>query len=650
MGVVQRLTRGSGLSNPNKSLLQALLDMPFGAPGITVTEKSALASTAVMACIRVISEDLASLPLQVFQKQAKGRNVAETHPLYPVLHHKANPMMTSFTLRETMQAHILSWGNGYAEIESDGAGDVRALWPLRPDRTKAYVVQGTRDQVVYFTYDPVSQSNVPLPADRVLHIPGLGFDGLSGYSPIKLHKDAISLALAAEKYAGKFYSNGAQPAGVLTTKEELSPEAHKRLKREWKEMHQGLDNAQRVAILEEGMDFKAVGMPLEEAQFIETRKYQTTDIARIYLVPPHRIGDLEKATFSNIEHQQLQYVIHTLRPWLVRWEQAMLVKLFTASEQVAYFAEFNVDGLLRGDSLSRQQSLEVKRRNGVINADEWRELENMNPLPGGQGKYYLVPLNMGTIDNVAEPPEPAPAPAPAANSKRSALARKRLTGAYRHILTETWRRIVRAEHDAVLAAADRYLARHGRDQFEQWSDSYYAKHRDWAGKLLAPLMNAMAEAIREEAATEVSLDPKVTEDYERAVSAYTDAVAKEHVDVSCAQVKMTARLSADPVASLNAMFKEWDDQRVGAIVNRELTRSCAAFSVATYREAGVWWLRWKAYGTATCEQCAKADGKLARIDGLFYTEAEAGRDVPIPPLHDGCSCAVEASWLAPKEA
>lgn len=367
--------------------------------GTHVNERKALQVSAVMACVKILSETIASLPLPVYKKlRPRGKERELDHPLYDILHDQANGEMTSFTWREVMQVHLALWGNAYCEIEYDDMWYVKGLWPLMPDRTFP-----DRDrksgQVVFRTTLPNGQG-VTLPQERVLHIPGLGFDGLKGLSPISMAREGIGLAMATEEYGARFFGNGAKPGGVLEHPGQLSDPARTNLRQSWNEMHRGLNNTHRIAILEEGMKYQQIGIPPEDAQFLETRKFQVTDIARIYRIPPHMIADLEKATFSNIEHQSIEFVVHAIRPWVVRWEQTMNWKLLTPKERKKFRIEFVIEGLLRGDTKSRYEAYAVGRQNGWLSPNDILELENMNPIPGGD--KYLVPLNMIPADHVEE--------------------------------------------------------------------------------------------------------------------------------------------------------------------------------------------------------------------------------------------------------
>lgn len=389
-----------GRPSPTDSVNSALT-FYFGgsAAGKPVNPRTAVQMTAVYACVRVIAETVASLPLNVYQYTDRGSEKAVGHPLYRILHDEPNHEMTSFILRETMLSHLLLWGNAYCQILRNGRGQVLGLYPLLPEKMAV-----DRDAGGNLTYDYTTRDGgvVRLRPEDVLHIPGLGFDGIMGYSPIALEKNAIGLGMAAEEYGSRFFSNGATPSGVLTHPNTVkNPTA---LRESWNAAYGGAGNSGKVAILEEGMKFEKVSVPNNEAQFLESRKFQVAEICRIYRVPPHLVGDLEHATFSNIEHQSISFAMYTIRPWLVRIEQAMNRALFTEKEKSrgpdsgCYYVRFNIDGLMRGSYKERMEGYAIGRQNGWLSADDIRELENMNPLPDGAGGgAYLCNGNMVPI-------------------------------------------------------------------------------------------------------------------------------------------------------------------------------------------------------------------------------------------------------------
>ena len=391
--------------------------------GKAVTERSAMQMTAVFSCVRILAEAIAGLPLHLYcYKEDGGKEKALGHPLYLLLHDEPNPEMSSFVFRETLMTHLLLWGNAYAQIIRNGKGEVVALYPLMPNRM---TVDRDSSGQLFYSYQ-MSNSDAPtmpggtviLKPSDVLHVPGLGFDGLVGYSPIAMAKNAIGLAIATEEYGAKFFANGATPGGLLeypgTVKD---PD---RVRESWNKGFSGSQNAGKVAILEEGMKYTPISIAPEQAQFLETRKFQINEIARIFRIPPHMIGDLEKSSFSNIEQQSLEFVKYTLDPWVVRWEQSLSRALFTPEEKSRYFFKFNVEGLLRGDYQSRMNGYATARQNGWMSANDIRELENLDRIPAEEGgDLYLINGNMlplvhagafADIDSGKEETEPDESP------------------------------------------------------------------------------------------------------------------------------------------------------------------------------------------------------------------------------------------------
>lgn len=353
---------------------------PFGRTwaGKTVTERTAMQITAVYACVRIIAETVASLPLHVYEYTESGKEKAYTHPLYRLLHDIPNPEMNSFIMREVMMNHILLWGNSYSQIIRNGKGEIMALYPLLPEKMR---VDRGADGSIYYTYTSDKQGTVIFRKDEVFHIVGLGFDGLIGHSPIAMTKNALGLAIAAEEYGSSFFSNSGTPSGVLEHPGVLKePE---KVREAWTEAYGGSSNAHKVAVLEEGMKFNPISINPHEAQFLETRKFQVNEICRIFRVPPHMIADLEKSSFNNIEQQSLDFVTNTIRPWLVRIEQSIFQQLLTETEREKYFVNFNVDGLLRGAFQSRMNGYAIGIQNGFYSINDVRELENMNLIPNG---------------------------------------------------------------------------------------------------------------------------------------------------------------------------------------------------------------------------------------------------------------------------
>lgn len=382
--------------------------------GKRVNERTSMQMTAVYSCVRILSEAVAGLPLHLYSYADGGsKEKAVEHPLYFLLHDEPNPEMTSFVFRETLMTHLLLWGNAYAQIIRNGKSEVMALYPLMPDRM---TVERDEKGRLYYEYSTSSDdtptmkgSTVKLSPSEVFHVPGLGFDGLVGYSPIAMAKNAIGMAIACEEYGAKFFANGAQPSGVLEHPGTLKDPT--KVRESWQSTFGGSHNANKVAVLEEGMKYTPISISPEQAQFLETRKFQINEIARIFRVPPHMVGDLEKSSFSNIEQQSLEFVKYTLDPWVCRWEQSMVRSLLTEEEKKQYFIKFNVDGLLRGDYQSRMNGYSIGRQNGWMSANDIRELENLDRIPEELGgDLYLINGNMTKLADAGLFGKTQPAP------------------------------------------------------------------------------------------------------------------------------------------------------------------------------------------------------------------------------------------------
>ena len=370
--------------------------------GKAINERSAMQMTAVYACVRILSESIAGLPVHVYKYTDSGsKEKAIKYPLYRLIHDEPNPEMTSFVFREALMTHLLLYGNAYAQIIRNGKGEVIALYPLMANRMS---VDRDDKRHLYYQYQmqdsdapTIKNGTVILKPSDVLHIPGLGFDGLVGYSPIAMAKNAICLAIATEEYGDKFFANGATPGGILAYPGTVkNPEA---VRESWTKGFSG-NNSHKVAVLEEGMKYTPIGISPEQAQFLETRKFQINEIARIFRVPPHMVGDLEKSSFSNIEQQSLEFVKYTLDPWVIRWEQSIQRSLLSKDEKRVYFVKFNLEGLLRGDYQSRMNGYAIGRQNGWMSANDIRELENLDRIPEEDGgDLYLINGNMLPLKN-----------------------------------------------------------------------------------------------------------------------------------------------------------------------------------------------------------------------------------------------------------
>jgi len=365
--------------------------------GQTVNESTAMGLSAVYACNKIIAEDISSLPFKAYERLSpRGKRPATEHPSYVIANEQPNPQMSAMVMREAQFHHALLTGNSYAWIEFSRSMKVKAIWLLRPDRTEKKQHEDGSYKFHVRTED--GQEDV-FEEWEVIHVHGLGWDGLSGYNVVHMARQTIGLALALEQGNASFWSNGARPGGYIEVPKRMSDPAYERLKKGWEGRHQGSANAHRMAILEEGAKWNEVGMPLKDAEFMQSRKFSIAEVARWYRMQLHKLAELDRATFSNIEHQSIEHVTDTLRPWIVRYEQEYNRKVYGVGSR--FFAEHTVDGLLRGDSEKRSLLYAAGRQWGWLSADDIRETENMNPLDDGQGDIYLTPTNMTTTTTTA---------------------------------------------------------------------------------------------------------------------------------------------------------------------------------------------------------------------------------------------------------
>lgn len=401
VGLLKRLF---GIRDKPKNSMVGSVFRPFfgsSSAGKMVTERSAMQMTAVYACVRILAESIAGLPLHVYRYNSTGgKEKATEHPLFFLLHDEPNLEMTSFVFRETLMTHLLLWGNAYAQIIRNGRRVVTAIYPLMPSRMRVDRDDNGRLYYEYTRYGDEAEAGkretVKLSPEEVLHIPGLGFDGLVGYSPIAMAKNAIGMSMACEEFGAKFFANGAAPGGVLEHPGILKDPA--RVRESWNATFGGSSNANKVAVLEEGMKYTPISVSPNEAQFLETRKFQIDEIARIFRIPPHMIGDLERSSFSNIEQQSLEFVKYTVGPWVTRWEQALSRSLLVGNDRSHFLIKFNLDGLLRGDYESRMNGYATARQNGWMSANDIRELENMDRISDEEGgNLYLVNGSMTSL-------------------------------------------------------------------------------------------------------------------------------------------------------------------------------------------------------------------------------------------------------------
>lgn len=659
---------------------RALMSLPDGLrhwfqwssdAGVDVTPETSLRFSAVYACIRILSESVAMLPMILYERQAGGgRQRATGSAAYSLLHDMPNPEISAFEFFELAMVQVLLYGNAYAEIEFDTDDRPRALWPLMAPGMTLRRDSGSGRLVYVYQH---GERSFGLPAQRVWHIRGLGGNGYTGLSPIQLARQQIGLGLAAEAFGSKLFVNGAIPPAVLEYPGKVTSEMRQNIRAGWEARQGGLDNAHRIAVLEEGMTYKSIALPPEDVQFLQLRRFQIEEIARIFRVPPHMLADLERATFSNIEHQGQSFVTYSLLPWLRRIEQRSNMALL-GEDRSRYYYEFMTDALQRGDLQARTQSYATMINWGIMSPNEARQRENLNDYEAGD--QYLVPLNMMpagsagfgmTSDELrvtdGEQEREArfgksrytatAAGMSAQRARQVAMTRRRLQQVYLPLYQEAAQRLVNREANDIGNQAKRYFQqRNNTTEFLEWLRQFYAEHRQVIMEQLAGVSLSYAQQVAEAAAAEVGVAD--TPDLARFVRAYLTLYTERHSARALARLEEALVATDDPLAALNAELELWRTDRAGQIALDESVRAGSAMAVAAFEHAGVQRLRWVAYGE-TCPYCTRLDGRVIAISSTFIGAGESfgggdgvaplrpSRSVGHPPSHRGCDCQIIAA-------
>ncbi len=659
MGILKSLLpekrNSSSLSNPAKWLIDFLGGGTKSVAGVIVNEKTAMTYSAFFAGVKIISETVAQLPVHLYEQLDERNKRKATHRrLYRILHDEPNPEMTAFIYKETAQSHILVWGNHYANIEWGNDGQVKHLWPLNPAKTRPFRDKKT-NELKYEVILPTGENRI-LGKWEVLHIPGFGWDGLKGISVIGLARESIGLGLAVEEFGARFFGNGAHPGGIVEYPEGLSDQAYERYKKDVRENYEGLSRSHRLMILEEGLKYHQTGIPPEDAQFLQTRRFQIEEVARWLNLPPHFLKDMERATFSNIEQQSLDYVIYSASPWLVRWEQQLKKDLLLDSEKGRYFAKFNVNALLRGDSQARAEFYNRLFQIGVYSPNDIRELEDENPYEGGDTRY--VQLNMIPVD------ESNPKLDDGSNesnelkrsrelrSKRSVAYRAKIASRYKKKLRASAEKLVKREVEAVKNKIDEELIERNIGNLERWLDSFYTDLTEVIRVEIGPVIQAFAEAIADAAINEIDIEE--VDNLQRFISEYIDNFAVTQSRENLRKLKKILRKALedegfDPLSKLSQRLDYWEENGADTIANKHETKVNGAISSFVFFSAG-YALRWIA-GAGACDFCLQMDGKIIERGQRFIEKGEtldSDENEPLivqtnishPPLHDGCTCGV----------
>lgn len=643
---------------------------PKTAAGVRVSTEGALRYAAVYTAVRILMGTVGQLPLIVNERRADGgRDRALDFYLYDILHNRPNPLMTSFHFRTALQGHLVLWGNAYAEIEWSRGGQVLGLWPLRPDKVEAIRTNEAGDALLYDYRLPNGQL-VTLPQRNVLHLRYMSPDGIVGYSPIALHRQGIGLALAAEEFGARFFSNDARPGMVLKHPGQLSDAAFGHLKESWETRHQGLSKSHRIGILEEGMELQEIGIPPQDAQYLEVRAFQRSEIYGMYGIPPHMTGDTEKSTSwgTGIEQQTIGYVVHTMGPWFSCWEQGLDQALMTAAERQRYYTKYVVKGLLRGDSAARATFYQGMFNIGVYSQNDIRELEDDNPIDGGD--TYYVPLNMIPADQAARGILPSPEPEPSADeegqralpapdteqrARQAAAVRHRLQQAHMRIYQDAAGRLLRREANDVGNAARRLLGQRDLAQFEQWLAGFYEDFRGVVATNMRPVAQAYAELVLAEVLREVGGDAIAEARVIGYVEEYLQAQASRHATRH--EERLRALLVDEAEGLLEQIEGELASWRAAeaaqALAFEESVRFGNAVAHFGYVALGVLLLRSVAIGKS-CPFCRALNGRVISVTETFLQAGQPfqpeGAETPLtvtrskkhPPYHGGCDCQVVA--------
>ena len=626
--------------------------------GVKVSEKTALTYLTVFACVSLIAGDLARLPLILYKRRKDdGKDRATDHPLYDILHNVANNETTSFNWREAGQTHCLLWGNHFSFIERNKMGTIKGLWQMaEPSQVEMKRVGG---RIVY-KYKNGEDQNVVRNRNEIFHVAGFGFNGLYGKSMVTLAREAIGLGLATEQFGAKYFGEGTHPAGALEMDGYLGDKRDDYVKA-FKKGYQGLGKSHSVMLLEGGAKYKPMTIPLEDAQFLQTRDHQKIEICGMYHVPPHKIAvHGQNSNYNNLEQENASYVDSCLMHWLVRWESAISHQLLTPAERKSgLFAEFLVDGLLRGDSKARAEYYSKMVGNGAMSPNDIRAKENQNPIEGGD--QYFIPLNYMTLKQASEidvekkePPEIEDNSVKSLRSFfadnreiRSITARDRIVKRYYPLIQNALQAIVNKETKAIKAQITKRNKRTDQSEdFTKWLDEFYRTFDEYIKKQASPVFRSFMESIRDEALNEINVKIDKSE-IDEFIRNYIDIYATRHIASSTGQLNALNRDKTDE--DIDQRADEWYETRAEKGANNETVRASNAVYQAVAFAAGLSTV-WRIRGAKTCLYCKSLNGKRVASGQSFVKDGEKlnpdGAEAPMkirgmkahPPLHAGCDC------------
>jgi len=659
------LTR-STLANPDDTLLNAIGGNSTTS-GVKVNTTSAMTSSAVLCAHRNLTESVAMLPWHLYRQDVAAgtkRHPAVDHPVYKLLKSNPNPELTPFQFKEWTQGSMLTRGNAYAEIQRNIHGAPTALWPLHASRVKPVRINGFR----HYECQLDGGGTAIIEPQNMLHNRGFFEGGLVGLSLIQLGKEAIGTGIAQAKYESFFFNNASAPSGIITHPLSLEAKTKKNILAGWGKRHAGLDNSQRVSILDEGMSWTSTSVSPSDAQLIEGRKYSVLEVCRIFKVAPHKLFELSNATFSNIEQQSIEFVIFTLMPWLIRMEEQAEKSLLADSEIGQYYCKFNVDALLRGTIKERYEAYAIGKHNGFLSADDIRDREDLNPLPDGQGNIYTIPLNMQSAKDLAQPDgtveplndgdsETKTAPtADRARAKRNQTVeyRRRLRRDFRKVLHGAASQVVHAESRELNKLLEKHIGQRSAETLGEAIRQYYGETAAaMIEKLLGPSFAAYGEAVTLAAATEMGGD---VPDMAKFIADYTGQFAAQYGEKRQAEIAQIIA-NADPdlvAAEITDRMDEWNEKTADKVANNQVVKLGDAIATATFAGLGATALVWVANAGA-CPLCEELDGQTVGIEQSFVEKSGtvdpgdesvqplvAKTNIGHAPLHGGCECTIAA--------
>ena len=695
MGLIKNIRTGRELAKRNISInqLDQWIDQQFGGggktfTGVNVTTENALKYSAKWNSTAILSQTIASLPLIIYKKSANGNKKRATdHQLFDILHNQPNPEMTSFTWREMAMVHMLTWGNHYSKIEFDGMGwNIKGLWPLDPSRVK--MDRSDRGQIIY-RFRQLDGTERIYKDWEIFHVPGMGFNGRLGYNILNKSVESLGLGLALEEYGARWFDADSTPGGILEAPNRLSDPARENLKKSWKAIHGSLAGKHQLGVLEEGMKYNDTSKNPEESQALQSRKFQVTEEARWSGLPPHKLKDLEKATFSNIEEQQIEFVMDSIRLWVTRWEQVIDWKLLRKDERQTYFSEFLIEGLLRGDIEKRYKAYATGKQWGFLNSDEIRRMENMNPTKDGSGKIYWGPLNYKDASKMDEVDKPSQDNFQGDKKEieeekdekkdekkeekmletilemrgkkpeaiRSVLLRQRIAESYKQLFRGATIRILMKERKAVEKIAKKAFEGRTIVNFNNEIDDWYLSEdtRDFVEKEFAKIYKSYAVEIYSEASKEVNNTEAMPATYEREVDRFIENTTTKYILSSRGQLKSVARIAEESEEnSFDAIMQriaDWEEKRPDKVAGIETIAGMAGLSAFVYFSSG-FRTEWVTVGKS-CPYCDSLDGMIIsqgdnflsagtvlEPDGAIHGPMTITRNISHPPAHNGCDCSV----------